>query len=130
MPRVDYHHIDEAEVIRALSEAHHADPQIVRAAVDLCIEDLRSREAMSSVFLQLLMFFCDQLRAHQSRSSTERGKLLERAHALALDTIHALWGDRPVDVGRELGSALRGTGGMSLPQTVPVPIDIESQGGA
>jgi hypothetical protein len=115
--RIDYYRVDKAEVIRAIADSERVDPEVVRAAVDLCKEQLRAREVMSGVFSQLLVFFSDQLRTHQgARGSRDRIERIEKAHSLATQTIQLLWMSAPqvspLDVAsaaQRLGQSLSGS---------------------
>jgi hypothetical protein len=127
MSRIEHYRVDKADVIRAIAESERMDPEIVRAAVDLCIEELRAKEVMSGIFMQLLVFYSDQLRTHQgARSSKDRIERIEKAQSLAAQTIKLLWMSNPeltpddvASVARRLGQPRYGIHGPGMVIDIP-----------
>ena len=89
--RTEYHEINQAEVIRALTEAQRHDPEVVRALADIQLAEIQSRESIAGFFLQVLIFSADQLHVDRRlMRASVREKRLSRAFELAGGSLQML----------------------------------------
>ena len=103
------HQIDQAEVIRALTEARRHDPEVIRALADIQLAEIESRERMAGIFLQVLMFSADQLGVSRrfTRYSVRERRLSEAFH-IASASIEMLGREcAALACGTDLGNVLR-----------------------